>query len=287
MNDNKTATQKNVLAFGGGVDSTALLALHLNRTAGAKLLGISRRKLDKALPNFSAVVFSDPGAEFQHTYKNIEQARELCEKAGLEFVTVRREGETITEWVKRLGIVPVMPGGPHVCSLKFKGEVMAKWASDSYGSSDRVTWSVGIEHNEGARVTRFTAKRGTKSQSVFPLVTLKIDRDKCREIIAALWPIEVMKSSCVFCPFMQSHEIEDLTKCGDEFATALEVEDRFEQASAEKNGRWIKNGRPLNKGGRAPKGMWRINSYASGARLFAKKVDGRQLSVREWAEKVA
>lgn len=35
-------------------------------------------------------------------------------------------------------------------------------------------------------------------------------------------------------------------------------------------------------GKRAPKGMWRKNAWEEGARLFARSVDGRKLSVEEW-----
>ena len=286
MTDTQTTKQttKNVLAFGGGIDSTALLAMHLNRNEAAKILGISRSQLDNELPDFDAVVFSDTGAEFNGTYTNIETARELCQKAGLHFEVVRKKGETITEWVTRLGIVPVMAGGPHVCSLKFKGEVMAAWAADEYGTEDSVRWTIGIEFDEGHRVTRF--KQKGKTDSVFPLVNLEITRAKAAEIITALWPHEVVKSSCVFCPFMQEDEIKNLTKCAAEFEIAQKVEARFQEASAAKHQAFINGGRKLNKGGRAFKGQWRKDAYADGARLFARKINGRQLSVSEWAERV-
>ena len=286
MKNKMNSDQKqNVLAFGGGVDSTCLLAMHLNRNKAANILGISRDDLDKALPNFDAVVFSDTGAEFSKTYENIETARELCKEAGLHFEVVRKEGETITEWVTRLGIVPVMAGGPHVCSVKFKGDVMAAWAADEFGSSESVRWSIGIEFDEGHRVTRF--KQKGKTDSIFPLVTLGITRDQAVAIIADCWPHEVVKSSCVFCPFMSEGEIENLTKCSAEFEIVKKVEARFEEASTVKHQAFIDGGRKLNKGGRAFKGQWRKNAYAEGARLFVRKINGRQLSVSEWAERVS
>ncbi len=42
------STDKTVLAFGGGVDSTAILAMHLNRDKAASILRISRQELDAA-----------------------------------------------------------------------------------------------------------------------------------------------------------------------------------------------------------------------------------------------
>ena len=51
---------------------------------------------------------------------------------------------------------------------------------------------------------------------------------------------------------------------------------------------WLDAGKPLvgEKRPRAPKGMWRIDSWAAGARLFAKRVEGRQLSTGEWRARV-
>ena len=57
-----------LLAFGGGVDSTALLAMHLERDKAAKHLGMSRAKLDELFPPFEAAVFSDPGSEWPETF---------------------------------------------------------------------------------------------------------------------------------------------------------------------------------------------------------------------------
>ena len=113
--------QTRVLSFGGGVDSSAILLIHLFH----KPLGIDR------------VVFSDTGAEFPETYQNVEYFSNLCAEHGLPFDIVKKGGETITEWCLRLGVVPVMAGGSHVCSKKFKGDVIAKWARDN-----NITWPV-------------------------------------------------------------------------------------------------------------------------------------------------
>ena len=78
-----------ILAFGGGVDSSALLAMHLDRDKAAAYLEISREELDKILPPFHAVVFSDPGSEWPETYENIEYARQRCEDERVSFNVVR------------------------------------------------------------------------------------------------------------------------------------------------------------------------------------------------------
>lgn len=276
--------KRTVMAFGGGLDSTAMLAMSLNRDFAARYLGIDRGALDAALPAVDAVVFSDPGAEFAATYDNVEVARGLCRDAGIRFEVVKREdGQTIVEWLARNGTVPVMAGGRHVCSLRFKGEVMADWAERAYPGDD-VEWLVGIEADEGRRVARFQAAPGTQSR--FPLVDLGINRAKAVLIVLMLWPTDVQKSSCVFCPFMSEPEILGMVRNNPtEWALVERVERDFEAASPAKHQAWLDAGKPLvgEKRPHAPRGMWRVDSWAEGARLFAKRVGGRQLSAAEWA----
>ena len=54
---------------------------------------------------------------------------------------------TITDWVLSNGTVPVMAGGPHVCSVKFKGEVIHKWVDQNFPDQE-ITYLIGIEANE-------------------------------------------------------------------------------------------------------------------------------------------
>ena len=193
------------LSLGGGVDSTALLAMHLCRDEAAEKLGISREELDSKLPNFEWVVFADPGSEWQSTYDNIEYAKMICEKVGLNFkivVYMQRyyrhidtnerikdwqyralekedkenwkvsiERQTIFEWLTELkqdgskGSLPMLPGSSHQCSDRFKGGVQRKWADKEFGKDTVKVWSLGIEANENKRHKRFTMNRG---DSKFP-----------------------------------------------------------------------------------------------------------------------
>ena len=134
-----------ILSFGGGVDSSAILTMHLME----KDLGIEE------------VIFADTGAESKKTYENVEFFKGLCADAGLPFTIVAKDGENITEWVTRLGIVPVMPGGSHVCSKKYKGDVIQKWIDTKYPDQE-ITYLIGIELDEGHRTERFTKPKGDK-----------------------------------------------------------------------------------------------------------------------------
>ena len=284
-----------ILSFGGGVDSSAMLLHHLNVSS----LGID------------AVVFADTGAESMTTYENVDRFSHICREAGLRFDIVSKQGESITDWVTRLGIVPVMRGGSHVCSVRFKGDVMAAWAREKFPGQE-ITWLIGIEANEAHRTERFgKPKRSKKSKQVFkyeyPLQDMGMTRDDCLALIAK-HGMQVSKSSCVFCPFMSHDEIRDIRNDPDAWETIKLVERRYQEESPIKHQRWLDNGKPLimlrTKGWRdgegvvtpadgdvgdhckitykAPSGMWQKDGWAAGNRLFVRPVDGELLSVAEW-----
>tara|TARA_R100001594_G_scaffold24454_3_gene47979 strand:- start:2162 stop:3004 length:843 start_codon:yes stop_codon:yes gene_type:complete len=279
-------TNTNILAFGAGVDSTALLAIDLNREAVSRFLNIPRNLLDEKFPKLDAVVFSDPGAEYPETYDNVEIANKICAENNLRFEKIKKDGENIIDWLDRLGNLPLLPGAGHVCSLKFKGEVLNKFAEKEY--EGQIRWSIGIEANEGHRVKRIKIQKGSRHIHTHPLVDLNLTREDCIQIIEKFWPVSVTKSSCFFCPFASEEEIKNLHDNYPElWDRAKQIEVNFKATSKIKNQRWIDNGRKLNKAGRANKGEWREDSYAKGARLFARAINGRVLSVDEWEAKVA
>lgn len=278
--DDHPLSRQILLSYGGGKDSTAMIAIDLNRDSAARYLGISRHELDAALPVFDRAVFSDPGAEFGVTYRTIDKVKHLL---GERLVITKKSGETIAEWCHRLGIVPIMPGGAHVCSKKFKGDVLASWAKDE-GITEPV-WLIGIEANEGRRAKRFTPPKGDNAEYRYPLIDLGLTREALDGLLEYLGWEDVHKSSCIFCPYMAEWELRDMYfNHPEEWEQVAEIERRFQETSAVKNQLWLDAGEPLNVGGRAPRGMWRKDSWAQGARLFAKTVNGRRLSVDEWAQ---
>ena len=258
-----------ILSFGGGVDSSAMILHHIHKED----LGIDH------------IVFADTGAESQGTYKNVENFKAICEARGIPFTIVRREGENITEWVTRLGIVPVMPGASHVCSKKFKGDVIQKWANENF-PGQTITYLIGIEADEGHRTARFTKPKNDQNEYEYPLVERGMTRQDCLDLIAE-HGMTIPKSSCVFCPFMSEPEIREVRKNPEDWATIKLVERRFSEESGRKHQAWLDAGKPLNKGGRCNAGHWRKDSWAEGTRLFIRKVDGKQLTVDEWSERVS
>lgn len=276
-----TNTNQPVVAcFGGGVDSTTLVAIDENPQTAARWLGITEDALRAVFPRPDIWIFSDTGAEHDATYEHVAAVQRLL---GDRLVQVRRDGENIYEWNTRLGTVPLMPGASHICSLKFKGEVMQRYVEARWPRVS-VHWLIGIEADEEKRAKRFQKPRGNIHDYSYPLMGLGLTRARCEALLEHLgWALPV-KSSCVYCPFKTEEELRWMFHHDrNAWDRALNVEDTFRETSPKRHQAWLDAGQPLNKAGRAPRGMWRKNSWAEGARLFAKSVDGRRLSMREWA----
>lgn len=276
---------KTTLSFGGGVDSSTILAMALNRDLAASLLGIERTELDAKLPEFDEIVFADTGAESAATMANVERFKAAAEAAGFTFHIVRKTptkrapDRTITEWLMRLGTVPVMGGGKHVCSKKWKGDVIR----DELGVRNFI---IGIELDEGRRLV-FDAPKGG-STFCHPLVDLGLTRAACEALLPALGFEGVVKSSCVFCPFQSEAELRDMwANDRDAWELCEQIEENFRTINPQKHQAWLDAGKPVDSAGRALHGFSRLDSWAEGRRLILKRVDGRQLSIREWGERFA
>jgi len=284
---------KHILSFGGGVDSTTLLAIHFNRKKSADLLGVSLERLDEMFPvSLDAAVFSDPGAEFDSTYENVRHAQNKGNDFGLAVhnihLTIKGERRTITQWLAHNGAVPLMPGGCHTCSVKFKGNVMKVWAEKLYPEDD-ITWYIGIEANETKRAKRFQGAKGERHTSRYPLIELGLTREACERLLKGLeWGVPVHKSSCVFCPWMTEEELRDMYfNHPEKWAMAKKVEHDFSVTSPRKYKAFIDGGSKVNAGGRALPGTWKYDSWNDkGARLFCRVKKGqKKRTIQEWEDK--
>jgi len=262
-----------ILSFGAGVDSSALLIYHLF---------VRSLKIDH-------VVFSDTGAELPPTYRNLRRFQALCAAHNIPFTktsrTIERLGrrqENIYQWLTRNGCIPLMPGSTkHVCSARFKGDVIDAWANRIYPKQP-ITFLIGIEFNEKNRVKRFTPPKNTRFSYEYPLIDLQMDRAACQTLLRK-HGLSVQKSSCYCCPFMTVEEIRNLiTNHPDQWREAKNIEKRFAETSPIKHQAWLDAGMPLNGAGNCARGHWKHDSFARGARLYAKSVNGKQLSVDEW-----
>lgn len=178
-----------VLSFGGGSQSSALLAL------------ILQDKIER--PDY--VIFSDTGSEMPHTYNFIEdKVKPECEFAGLEFVTVTNEekGPLYLAYSERDSL-PIV--GSKLCTSEWKRRPILRYIKErlGYGPNERappnsVTQWLGISTDERSRVSSASP---LWIPTAYPLLERHLSRDDCHRINQEFWGMKPLKSSCFMCPY--------------------------------------------------------------------------------------
>ncbi|MDR7279891.1 phosphoadenosine phosphosulfate reductase [Catenuloplanes atrovinosus] len=188
-----------VVSYGGGVQSTALLAL-----AAADRI------------DFRTLVFANVGADSEHpsTLAYIRDvAGPYARRHGIELVErrrTRRDGttETLCGRLTRAGSrslpisVRMSNGAPGTrsCTADFKIKVLAGWLRENGATPARpATVAVGISLDELHRVHNRREHR--YERVTYPLLDLRLDRSACLRIIREAGLPVPGKSACWFCPF--------------------------------------------------------------------------------------
>ncbi|ADD43867.1 phosphoadenosine phosphosulfate reductase [Stackebrandtia nassauensis] len=190
-----------VIAYGGGVQSTALLVL------------AASRRID-----FVTFLFSNVGNDSEHpaTLDYVTRvAKPFAERHGLALVElerVRRDGttETLYRRLTREGSrslpIPVRMSngapGTRSCTADFKIKVLGRWLKANGATKDNpATVGIGISLDEMHRVNRRRAL--AYENPVYPLLehSPPLRRADCLRIIAEAGLPVPGKSACYFCPF--------------------------------------------------------------------------------------
>jgi hypothetical protein len=194
----------NVLSFGGGVNSTAMLA------------GILERNDAQLIP--ALILFADTGGEKPETYAHLELmsawvTKHLGLSAGI--TVVREERFTLEQECLSAKTLPSIVTAMRSCSDKFKirpqNRFMSKWkpALDAWDAGHKVTKLVGFDAGEPWRAKDYSDHKYTVR---FPLIEWGWGRDECIAAIErAAIPVPP-KSSCFFCPEMREQEIVELER---------------------------------------------------------------------------
>lgn len=198
-----------VVAYGGGVNSTAML------------VGLRERG-----ERPDAILFADTGGERPATYEHVELMRRWCEGVGFPDIvavwdTFQGERETLEEHCLRLETLPSLAFGFRSCSKRFKREPQDRWTRKAF-SGQRIIKLIGYDAGEAHR-----ARRAPDVDGVFhfryPLIEWGWTRKDCIEAITRAGLSVPGKSSCFFCPASKASEIKSLP-C-DLKARALAIED--------------------------------------------------------------
>lgn len=211
-----------VVAYGGGVNSTALLCGWIER---------GRRPVD-------AIVFSDTGGERADTYRYVEVFSAWLVERGYPAVTivhkVDADGrlETLEQNCVDHEMLPSLAYGYKKCSHKFKigpqekhlnhvPEALATWAAGG-----RVVKLIGYDADEAHRADRATTQTA-KYWYRYPLIEWGWGRRDCIAAIERAGLPVPGKSACFFCPSNTVDDIKALQRDHPELlARALAMEDR-------------------------------------------------------------
>jgi len=186
--------------YGGGVQSTAALVL------------AAQGKID-----YPIFLFSNVGEDSEHpaTLAYVrEVAMPFAESNGIaieELHRIRRNGERATLYdqlvngsERTIDIPARMAGsgapGRRNCTGSFKIKVVAKWQKQ-HGATDAdpAMTGLGISLDEFQRARTESAIKWQRLD--YPLITMRLSRQDCRNIIERAGIPVPPKSSCYFCPF--------------------------------------------------------------------------------------
>lgn len=225
MNDTK---QPLVVAYGGGVNSTAML------------VEMSRRSIRPDL-----ILFADTGGERPETYLAIHTVSKWSISVGFPsiqtvYATFQGEVEFLEAACLRKRMLPSIAYGFKSCSLKHKVEPQDKYCNSWHPAV--VCWKTGgkavkyIGYDAG-ELRRAKITSDEKYVYHYPLIEWNLYREDCMEICKSEG-LPTAKSSCFFCPSMKKREIFDLKlNHPDLLQRALQMEDNAELTSIKGLGR--------------------------------------------------
>lgn len=199
----------NIVSFGGGTNSTAML------------IGMQRKGIAVDL-----ILFADTGCECPHTYKHIEEFNDWLEKHNMPQITVvknvDKNGETFTleQECLKSHTLPSIAYGWKRCSLKHKVAPQDKYCNNYepckkvWNAGEKVTKYIGYDAGEEKRKENAFAAElcNKKYKNVYPLIEWGWYREDCIKAINEEGLTPPGKSSCFFCPSMKKQEIKQLKR---------------------------------------------------------------------------
>jgi len=179
----KVSKRIHVMSMGAGVQTTALLLMNPER--------------------YDYVIFADTGDEKQETYYYIEKyLKPFCKKHKVEWITVKhKHGFTLMEWCMKRHILPIRTR--RWCTQDFKVKPINRFIRKlGARKHNPVHVDIGISLDESHRAN-FTKKDVQYVQKHYPLLDMKITREKCYNIIQSHGFPVPPKSGCDFCMFQK------------------------------------------------------------------------------------
>jgi hypothetical protein len=221
-----------IVAFGGGVDSTAMI------------LGLyeAKRPID-------LILFADTGGERPETYAHIKNFSKWLVENNLPQITIvkkiRKDGslETLEQECHRRHNLPSIAYGFKSCSQKHKiapqDKFLNHWtpAIEWWKTGAKCVKYIGYDAGESHRADNAAKRNDPKYDYQYPLIEWQWERQDCLDIIDK-YGFTVGKSACFFCPSSRPKEIIDLYENHPDLAErALAIEKQAELTSIKGLGR--------------------------------------------------
>lgn len=208
-----------VLSFGGGVQSTAMLFMIK----------------DGILPLPDVIIHSDTGSEMDYTHEVISMAQEIAIDLNIPFIIAKSHRGKLHEYYLSKNSVPVI--GVRSCTKHFKilpqRRIIRSIVGKGNGKVLARCW-LGITTDE--------ARREIKSdvqwvENRFPLLELKYSRKDCIQINKKHTKIEIKKSGCFCCPYGgKKWFIMLYQKYPELFKKCIEIEQSYQNKYGKENG---------------------------------------------------
>jgi hypothetical protein len=222
-----------IVAFGGGVDSTAMIIGLIEQ----------QRPID-------LILFADTGGERPHTYEHINSFSKWLVNKGYPSITtvkkVRRDGslETLEQECHRRHNLPSIAYGFKSCSQKHKIQPQDKFLNhwqltkDCWKNGLKAVKYIGYDAGESHRADNAAKRLDPKYNYEYPLIEWGWEREDCLEAIEKAGLKSPGKSACFFCPSSKKHEIIELNeRYPDLLKRALAIEEQAELTSIKGLGR--------------------------------------------------
>ena len=197
--------QQHIVAFGGGVDSTAMV------------LGMYERGMP-----IDIILFADTGGERPETYAHIDAFSAWLADHGLPSITIvkrtRKDGslENLEEECYRSKNLPSIAYGFKSCSEKHKirpqNKFLNHWqpAVDWWKTGAKCAKYIGYDAGESRRAENAAKSDDPKYDRRYPLIDWGWEREDCLDTIKKHGINNVSKSACFFCPSSKKKEIIEL-----------------------------------------------------------------------------
>ena len=217
----------NIVSFGGGINSTALL------------IGMWQRHIPVDL-----ILFADTGAECPHTYARVKLFGKWLKAHGMPDITivrnVDREGNifSLEQECLQSKSLPSIAYGWKKCSLKHKVGPQDKFCNNYepckkvWESGKKVFKYIGYDAGEERRKENAFAidLQDKKYKKVYALIDWGWYREDCIRVIKLEGLPLPGKSSCFFCPSMKKQEIKMLRRDYPElFERAIALEENAKE----------------------------------------------------------